>query len=207
MKKIVLFLLFSLHLSVFSLCAQVRMRDVFASMPDSLLPMMTKNNRLDCIDFIENNMEAKVRNKLDQFVELKKMTDDYLLLETSDVSRVEMKFLHTTDSTGIIYVVHTCLGPAADSYLSCYTQQWEPRVGIERPAVQEFFEQGSGEDADALQGAILMLQDLTFLEARLSETEPTLTWSICLDELTRDEKKVAEKYVKRGNLLSKKLQK
>ena len=28
-----------------------KMRDVFAAMPDSVLGIMTKNNRLDCIDF------------------------------------------------------------------------------------------------------------------------------------------------------------
>ena len=42
-----------------------KMRDVFAAMPDSVLGIMTKNNRLDCIDFIENDMEAKVRNRFD----------------------------------------------------------------------------------------------------------------------------------------------
>ena len=36
-----------------------KMRDVFAAMPDSVLGIMTKNNRLDCIDFIENDMELK----------------------------------------------------------------------------------------------------------------------------------------------------
>ena len=49
-------------MAVQSLAAQ-KMRDVFATMPDSVLGLMTKNNRLDCIDFIENDMEAKVRNR------------------------------------------------------------------------------------------------------------------------------------------------
>ena len=31
-----------------------KMRDVFAAMPDSVLGIMTKNNRLDCIDFVES---------------------------------------------------------------------------------------------------------------------------------------------------------
>ena len=53
-----------------------RMRDYFADMPDSILYVMTRNNRLDCIDFIENNMQARVRNRFDAFSELKKMTDD-----------------------------------------------------------------------------------------------------------------------------------
>ena len=46
------------------------MRDVFAQMPDSVLPAVTRNNRLDCIDFIDNNLEAKVRNAFDDYVTL-----------------------------------------------------------------------------------------------------------------------------------------
>lgn len=185
---------------VFSLftSAQVQMRDVFASMPDSLLSMMTKNNRLDCIDFIENNMEAKVRDRLDQFVELKKLTSDYLLLETSEASCVEMKLVASSDSTATIYMVRTVKGPAADSFVTCFDQDWNAlQCDITRPSVDAFFA-GSSEavQTDTVQDAILMLKDLTFLEARLSETEPTLTWTIGLDELSKEEKKAAQQCVR-----------
>ena len=70
-----------------------KMRDVFAAMPDSVLGIMTKNNRLDCIDFIENDMEAKVRNRFDGFSVLKALTVDYLDLQLTPNCRVEMKLL------------------------------------------------------------------------------------------------------------------
>ena len=65
-----------------------KMRDVFAAMPDSVLGIMTKNNRLDCIDFIENDMEAKVRNRFDGFSVLKALTVDYLDLQLTPNCRV-----------------------------------------------------------------------------------------------------------------------
>ena len=74
MKKI--FLSSLLFLVVLSSCAQVRMRDVFAQLPDSVLPLLTKNNRLDCIDFIENNMEARVKNRFNDHVVLEALTDE-----------------------------------------------------------------------------------------------------------------------------------
>ncbi|MDO4802243.1 MAG: DUF3256 family protein, partial [Prevotellaceae bacterium] len=40
------------------------MKEVFSEMPDSILPYIIKNRRLDCIDFIENNMKAEVENEL-----------------------------------------------------------------------------------------------------------------------------------------------
>ena len=49
MKKII-FSLF-LTLSAVSLTA-ADMKDVFSAMPDSVLPTLTRNNRLDMIDFV-----------------------------------------------------------------------------------------------------------------------------------------------------------
>ena len=40
---------------------ELKMRDVFKQMPDSLLPYLTQNNRLDFIDFMDSNMVAIVR--------------------------------------------------------------------------------------------------------------------------------------------------
>ena len=104
MKKSLFFLIFLLSLQGVS--AQ-RMRDVFASMPDSVLEVMTKNNRLDCIDFIENNMEARVRNRFDGFSELKTLTKDYLNLNLTSSCLVEMKLLPVADSISYICVVKT----------------------------------------------------------------------------------------------------
>ena len=75
------FFLFMMVLWVGHTAMAQKMRDVFAAMPDSILEVMTKNNRLDCIDFIEHGMEARVRNRFDGFTQLKAMTLDYLDLQ------------------------------------------------------------------------------------------------------------------------------
>lgn len=109
------------------------MRDVFASMPDSVLPMVSKNNRLDCIDFIENNMEAKVRNKLDEYVTLEALTADYARFRTSAVSLMELKLLPTSDTTAVLCVVTTAQtgeeGSAVrmeDSHIRFLHADWSP---------------------------------------------------------------------------------
>ena len=66
MKRIIL--LFILHASFFTLhvmLAQTRIRDIYAEAPDSIFPLLTRNNRLDQIDFRENNMPAVVKNRFD----------------------------------------------------------------------------------------------------------------------------------------------
>ena len=36
------------------------LRSLFVAMPDSVLPLLTKTNRMDCIDFLDSNMKAEV---------------------------------------------------------------------------------------------------------------------------------------------------
>ena len=112
MKGSVFFLLF-LAVSLSGLRAQTRMRDVFASAPDSVFPMLTRNNRLDCIDFIENKMPARVKNRLDDVVELLSLNEHYLCLRTSERSQVEMRLL----SDSLLCLVNTYEGPAPDSHI------------------------------------------------------------------------------------------
>lgn len=148
-----------------------RMRDVFAQMPDSILEIMTKNNRLDCIDFIENQMEAKVRNRFDGHTVLKAMTEDYLDLQLTKSCRVEMKLLPVADSVNWICVVRTYSGPAEESVVAMYTPEWRKLPEREwlpqRPDVADFWMENdsvSTEDIVRLQH----LQDMHFVKASLS---------------------------------------
>ena len=107
------------------------MRDVFAAMPDSLLPAVSKNNRLDCIDFIENGLEAKVRNAFDDYVILEALTSDYARFRTSAASVMELKLLPQSDSTAVLCMVTTAEcgeqdSPTRieDSAISLLTSDW-----------------------------------------------------------------------------------
>ena len=55
MKRIVLNMLLLL---VSLATTAVDMKDVFTAMPDSVLPTLTRNNRLDMIDFVASGMKA-----------------------------------------------------------------------------------------------------------------------------------------------------
>ena len=50
MKNIFSIIVFTI--SVTAWAQEVKMRDIFAQAPDSIFPLMTKNNKLDCIDFL-----------------------------------------------------------------------------------------------------------------------------------------------------------
>ena len=120
-----LFSFFIFH-SSFQCAAQPRMRDCILSMPDSMMTLLTKVNRADCIDFREANMEAKVSNRLGGTTELSVLTDDYALWQYTSASQMEMKLLPMTDSTSVICVVHTVQTPVSDSRIAFYDTAWTP---------------------------------------------------------------------------------
>ena len=179
-------ILFAIFFSVTLSAQEVKMRDVFAQAPDSIFPLMTKNNRLDCIDFIENSMRARVKNKFDTYSELLLLTKDYLKLQPSDKSTVEMKIFNDS----LICFVHTFQGPAADSEVSFYNLKWEPvDYKLERPKADDFFRPDADGEVSGL------LRQLPLIKASLSPESPTLTWELQTTELTKAQRKTAETFL------------
>ena len=165
------------------LCAQTRIRDIYAAAPDSIFPLLTKNNRLDQIDFRENNMQAVVKNKFDDRVELLVLADRYLKLQLSEHCIVEMRLL--SDST--FCLVQTYNAPAPDSRIHLFDAAWnELPMSIECPAVDDFL----SEDIDI--DVRLSLQALPLIKASLSETDNSITFELQTSELTREQRKQAE---------------
>lgn len=188
MKKSLFFLIFLLSLQ--GAFAQ-RMRDVFASMPDSVLEVMTKNNRLDCIDFIENNMEARVRNRFDGFSELKTLTEDYLNLNLTSSCLVEMKLLPVADSISYICVVKTYSGPVRESTVAVYTDKWKllPREKwIKWPEYNDFW-QANDSITDVDIRSMQREQAMHFVSACLSADQTRLTLEVQLDKTDEEKDK------------------
>ena len=95
MKRIVyILLLFCIYTT--SLTARTPIRQWFTDMPDSIMPLLTKNNRLDFIDFIDSHMDAIVTNRLDGKSRMTQLTEDYLHIEYTQSSSVTMKLLPTS---------------------------------------------------------------------------------------------------------------
>ncbi len=182
------------------------MRDVFAQLPDSVLPYMTRNNRLDCIDFIENGIEARVKNRFSEHVTLDTLTVDFLRLHTSTSSYVEMKLVPHAGDTAIC-VNRTYMGTAPDSEVRLYTMDWALKSHIPRPAVSEFLKLPTGETVshhanettklltDTLQAIRQEAEYLPLMKATLSPTSDDITWTLQATELSKEYKKVAGKYL------------
>ena len=96
-KKILLGIL--LMYPAFTISAQT-LKDAFVNMPDSLLPSLSHNNRLDMIDFINSGMKAEVTNLFDGKSSMSMLNDRYLKIQLNDYVSVEMMLF--TDSTASV---------------------------------------------------------------------------------------------------------
>ena len=181
MKKIISIIAFVFSVTLSA--QEVKMRDVFAQAPDSIFPLLTKNNKLDCIDFIENKMRARVKNKFDTYSELTALTDNFLRIRISEKSSAEMKLVNDT----LICLVRTYYGPGADSQVFFYNTKWEPvSYNLARPKADDFFQPGADGEVCGL------LRQLPLIKASLSPDDATLTWELQITDLTKTQRKTIE---------------
>ncbi len=116
-------------MAALSVSAQTTMRDVLRQMPDTLLPYLTENNRLDMIDFMDSGMRAEVSNIFDGKSELTRLTDNYARLWLNQAVTVEMQLFDVTEpvdsATQIVCMVTTYGTDIRESTVEFYSLQWK----------------------------------------------------------------------------------
>ena len=140
MKKMIYILLLFACAAVQGVIAQ-DMRSLFLSAGDEIFPLVTKNGRADCVDYVDAGMEARVTNRLDGTSVLKKLTGEYMYMETSAASWTEARLLPFEGDT-LICMVKGVKAEAADSRLLFYDRSWNAVRGdslITEPAIDDFF--------------------------------------------------------------------
>ena len=110
----------------------ITMRDAFRQMPDSLLPVLTQNNRLDFLDFHDAGMKAEVKNRLGGTSVMTALTNDSLSLQMSPALRTDMLLLtldEPLDSVNQVIVVgETFLADSVygETTVRYFTVGWHP---------------------------------------------------------------------------------
>lgn len=109
---------------------QLTMRQVFRAMPDSIVPYLNENNRLDFIDFMDSNMKAEVNNELEGKSLMTALGDDSLTIRLNDACTVKMLLLPTlepVDSSRHVIVLVRSLSledQVVENDVAYYTVRW-----------------------------------------------------------------------------------
>jgi len=102
-------------------------RDYLRNMPDSLCPILSKNNRLDMIDFIDSKMKAEVSNKFEGKSEMTALTDSFADIKMSERSSVQMRLFNPTENKDslAIAMVYSYYAPEKESILRIFSTNWD----------------------------------------------------------------------------------
>lgn len=123
MKKILIIICF---LTCWLGVSAQSLREVWIEMPDSILPYLSKSQRTELADYVEMKAEPAVLSTFGDSVRIERMTNNYLLLKANEATRLEIKLL----DNNTLALVQTWMAPAAESKLSLFNLQWEPKEAV-----------------------------------------------------------------------------
>ena len=182
------------------------MKSVFVSMPDSIAPLFTKVNKEDCIDFLDSGMKAVVTNRFGNKSEMKALSDDYVLMQSTSGSSLEMKLLPVNDSTKVVCMVKTVCASACDSEVHFYTSDWSGELPmadfLTMPDARMFFL-----PIDSVTEEYELIRkkaDMHLVKASLSKDDASLTYIYTTpDYLNKEDRKKLLPYLRKEPIVLK----
>lgn len=161
---------------VFQLKAQ-NMAEVFVSMPDEYVPQLEDAWRKDLVDLYNSGENAQLKNNMNGTSRLVKLTKDYLLLESTERTTLELKLLPLVNNTFVICKIITVKAPVADSRIAFFSPDWKPLNAsdlLEPVTARWFIREDADKESIAFQEATSRL-DMDLFEYKLSPDDYTLT--------------------------------
>ncbi|MDR2496571.1 MAG: DUF3256 family protein [Tannerellaceae bacterium] len=153
------------------------MKTLFANIPDLYIPQLESAWRKDLADLFLAGKEARLQHTMNGYAHLLNLTDNYLLLRTTERTTIEMKLLPLVNDTYIICMITTLAGPAPDSRVRFYTTDWKPlpSEGILTPVdAGRFIRDDADRESDAFKDAMALL-DMDLMQYSLSPSDDRLT--------------------------------
>ena len=201
--------------------ASTPMRTWLGLMPDSVMPLLTKNNLLDFIDFYDYQMEAVVTNRLEGKSRMEMLTDDYVLINYTRMTDVAMKLLPVNDTTDILCMVTTMKAESGrvqattasssdtnahnkslvgDSRIAFFDAQWQPlevKNYLSEPCMANFRSSMQGDSATWAWSKM----DIFFKTYRLSAEDSDLRCVLtATDFLSKEDREEVAPYVRKEPL-------
>lgn len=178
-----------------------KMRDWLVAMPDSVMPLLTKNNRLDFIDFYDARMEAVVTNRMEGKSRMDALTNDFLRINYTRTTDVAMKLLLVNDTTDVLCMVTTVKASVDDSRIAFFNAQWQPldvASCIHEPSLGDFRSTQQGDSASWAWSKL----DVFFRTYQLSTEDTGLKCVLtAINNLSEEDRMAVNPYVRQEPIL------
>ena len=165
--------------------------ELFIKMPENMIVQLEEAWRKDLVELYKSGKTASLENTMQGRSTIQTMTDDYMLLQSTERSTVELKLLPLVNNTFIICMIETVYAPVADSRVSFYTIEWELLAdeNIFTPATEGLFLK---DDADISLQDLLNVRsklDMFLVKYSLSEEDTSLIAEYTTPQYVSDEYK------------------
>ncbi len=168
-----------------------RMEEIFIKMPADVIIQLEEAWRKDLVDLYKSGKTATLENTMQGKSSLLKLTDDYLLLQSTERSTVEMKLLPLVNNTHVICMITTVSAPVADSRVLFFSTDWIPLPAerLYEPVTADWFwkERADNSSAEYLEAKSQL--DMSLIKYSLHAENKSLTAEyttpLYLDEASR----------------------
>ena len=91
------------------------MREIWLSMPDSMVRYLNKNKRIEFLDYVDMKVKTDVKNLLQGSSVMDTITSNYLSVKLNEASSIQMRLLPVRGSDSLLCIIRTYSAPAAES--------------------------------------------------------------------------------------------
>ena len=177
------------------------MRELWLSMPDSLIGYMDKSKRLALLDHVDMNTTAELTNKLEGKTSLDTLTSNFMQVTLNNVVDLRMTLLPSTGegaTDSILCVVRTYRNAEPESIVELYDQSWKRLRKIDFDA-EMFFNRPDTMSQERYE-QIRSLVSVLFVKAELREGSDVLVLTPSLPFNTREEKEKIKSIILQTNV-------
>lgn len=182
---------------VMQLSAQTTIRELWKTMPDSILPYFNAAARSEIIDTYKTGKVTKTKNLLEGESWAKNIKDNYICIQLNNTTEMQLQLLHSSDSTSTICMVKTFGVPAAESEITFFDMEWKridsdfglPDFNDKDTAIKLLLQKPDTISDERFGKMKKMFEPATTVAQLDADGKETITFSINGLLLTRDEEK------------------
>lgn len=108
------------------------MVEIWEALPDTMLPYIDRNHRLEMTEFLNMGLKGEVDHSLRGQSIMDTITSNYIHLTLNETVEMHIKRLSYHDGDSVLCVVKTWSAPDRESDVYFYTQDWQ-RLDIPNP--------------------------------------------------------------------------
>lgn len=178
---------------------------LYVNMPDDLNPILSKQNRLELLEYYKAHQVDSIKNRFKHKVVLIKFDSiqQHLIVKNTNSTTFEMKVLKQADSTAIIGIIRTVCGPVCQSRIDFYDYTWHSvALQFQMPKTMDWINKSSLTEASIDSMWVKQILENSYISLSFDgKTQNLIANCNSLDFLAEADKKELSSYIKQSPIV------